>query len=324
MSSFAGYLDTPTADIDELRAHFRPMFDKIAEANVERERDRGFPHEQVRLLNDAAFGHRANPVIRGGFGASLEQTFLLLADLGEADANISHIWRNHLAFVEDRLNAPVSDTNDVWMNRFLGGEFVGGGWTEANNLTLANLATTVTAEDDHFLVTGAKYYATGSLYADWLDVLGREADGELLTALVRGRRPGRHPGRRLAWFRAAHHRQRNGALRAGPCRSRGCVSGHRTVHLPGALLSDRDVVGADRNHPGGTARRFVGVARPQTQLPAGPDRCAVRRCPAAGGDRRGVRRRVRGGRGADAGRPGAGPDRVSTASAAAPPPSGDG
>ena len=165
MSSFAGYLDTPTADIDELRAHFRPMFDKIAEANVERERDRTFPHEQVRLLNDAAFGTVRIPLIRGGFGASLEQTFLLLADLGEADANISHIWRNHLAFVEDRLNAPVSDTNDVWMNRFLGGEFVGGGWTEANNLTLANLAT-------------------------WLDVLGRDADGELLTALVRVDDPG--------------------------------------------------------------------------------------------------------------------------------------
>ncbi|HEY5844369.1 MAG TPA: acyl-CoA dehydrogenase, partial [Mycobacterium sp.] len=144
----------------------------------------------VRLLNDAAFGTVRIPLIRGGFGASLEQTFLLLADLGEADANISHIWRNHLAFVEDRLNAPVSDTNDVWMNRFLGGEFVGGGWTEANNLTLANLATTVTAEDDHFLVTGAKYYATGSLYADWLDVLGRDADGELLTALVRADDPG--------------------------------------------------------------------------------------------------------------------------------------
>ena len=46
------------------------------------------------------------PMIRDGFGASLEQTFLLLADLGEADANVSHIWRNHLAFVEDRLNAP--------------------------------------------------------------------------------------------------------------------------------------------------------------------------------------------------------------------------
>lgn len=40
------------------------------------------------------------------------------------------------------------------------------------------------------MVTGAKYYATGSLYADWLDVLGRADDGELVTALVRAHDPG--------------------------------------------------------------------------------------------------------------------------------------
>jgi alkylation response protein AidB-like acyl-CoA dehydrogenase len=184
------YLTTPTADLDDLRTQFRPAFDKIAEANLERERARTFPHEQVRLLNDAGFGTLRIPVQRGGFGASLQQTFLLLADLGEADANVSHIWRNHLAFVEDRLNAPVSDTNDVWIDRFLGGEFVGGGWTEANNVTLTNLVSTVTADGDQFRVTGTKFYATGSLYADWLDVLGRGEDGELLTALVRADDPG--------------------------------------------------------------------------------------------------------------------------------------
>jgi alkylation response protein AidB-like acyl-CoA dehydrogenase len=186
----APYLRRPTASDDELRSTFHPIFDKIAEASLEREQGRVFPHEQVRWLNDAGFGTLRIPQEHGGFGASLEQTFLLLADLGEADANVSHIWRNHLAFVEDRLNAPVSDTNDTWIKRFLAGAFVGGGWTEANNVTLANLVTNITEEDDHWLVTGAKYYATGSLYADWLDVLGRGDDGELLTALVRADDPG--------------------------------------------------------------------------------------------------------------------------------------
>ncbi|SCX02581.1 acyl-CoA dehydrogenase family protein [Mycolicibacterium fluoranthenivorans] len=190
MSSAATYLQTPTADLDELQAQFAPAFQKIAEANLERERTRTFPHEQVRLLNEAGFGTLRIPVARGGFGASLQQVFLLLADLGEADANVAHIWRNHLAFVEDRLNAPVSDTNDVWIQRLRDGQFVGGGWTEANNVTLANLVTTVSVEDDHYLVTGAKFYATGSLYAEWLDVLGRGDDGELLTALVRAEDPG--------------------------------------------------------------------------------------------------------------------------------------
>jgi alkylation response protein AidB-like acyl-CoA dehydrogenase len=190
MSSVATYLRRPTALDTALESTFRPIFAQIAEGSKDRERNRVLPHEQVRLLIDAGFGTLRIPEEHGGFGASLEQTFLLLAELGAADANVSHIFRNHLAFVEDRLNAPVSDTNDGWIKRFLAGSFVGGGWTEANNLTLAKLATTVAAQDDHWLVTGAKYYATGSLYAEWLDVLGRGDDGELLTALVRADDPG--------------------------------------------------------------------------------------------------------------------------------------
>jgi alkylation response protein AidB-like acyl-CoA dehydrogenase len=181
----ATYLQRPTADVTELEAHFQPIFDEIAADSRDRERHRVFPHQQVQSLNEAGFGTLRIPKQSGGFGASLEQTFVLLVRLAEADANVSHIWRNHLAFVEDRLNATRSDGNDVWIKRFLAGAFIGGGWTEANNLTLANLATTVTTEDDHWVVSGAKYYATGSLYADWLDVLGRGDEGQLLTALVR-------------------------------------------------------------------------------------------------------------------------------------------
>lgn len=190
MTRANSYLKRPTGYDAELRSVFRPIFDRIAEGNVARERDRAFPHEQVRWLGEAGFGTLRIPAEQGGFGASLEQTFLLLAELGQADANVAHIWRNHLAFVEDRLNAPVTEDNNTWIKRFLAGEFVGGGWTEANNVTLANLATTITAEDGHWLVSGAKYYATGSLYADWLDVLGRGDDGELWTALVRADDPG--------------------------------------------------------------------------------------------------------------------------------------
>ncbi|MCV7068957.1 acyl-CoA dehydrogenase family protein [Mycolicibacterium farcinogenes] len=190
MSKTNTHLKRPTAYDAELRAVFEPVFERIAEGNVARERDRVFPHEQVRWLGEAGFGTLRIPVEQGGFGASLEQTFLLLADLGQADANVAHVWRNHLAFVEDRLNAPVTEDNNTWIKRFLAGEFVGGGWTEANNVTLANLTTTVTAQGDHWLVSGAKYYATGSLYADWLDVLGRGDDGELWTALVRADDPG--------------------------------------------------------------------------------------------------------------------------------------
>ncbi len=179
-----------TADFDDLRKRFSPIFERIAEGNLEREKSRIFPYEQVRWLIDAGFGALRIPVDLGGFGASLQQTFRLLRELGAADPNVAHVWRNHLAFVEDRLNAPRSERTDRWIQRFLDGEFVGGGWTEANNGTYANIRTRLVPNGDHWLITGAKYYATGSLYADWLDVLAVTPDGTPTTAIVRRDQPG--------------------------------------------------------------------------------------------------------------------------------------
>jgi alkylation response protein AidB-like acyl-CoA dehydrogenase len=184
------YLAPPTADTAELRAFFQPVFDKVAEGSAQREQDRALPREQVRWLTEAGFAALRIPAGRGGFGASLRQVFALLADLGAADANVGHIWRNHLAFVEDRLNAPVSPANDRWIERLLAGEFIGGGWTEADNGTYDNIKTHLVNAGAHWEITGRKFYATGSLYADWLDVLGLGPDGTPLTALVRVDQPG--------------------------------------------------------------------------------------------------------------------------------------
>jgi len=184
------FLEIPTARDSKLYETFQPLFDKVAEGNAERENERRFPFEQVRWLRDARLGSLRVPVARGGFGASLRQTFSLLADLAAADPNVAHVWRNHLAFVEDRLYAAVTPDNEVWLERILAGEFVGGGWTEANNGTLDDMKTRITQADGGWQITGAKFYATGSLYADWLDVLGVGPDGSPLTALVRVAQPG--------------------------------------------------------------------------------------------------------------------------------------
>lgn len=184
------YLRPATAREEDLLKRFQPVFDRIAEGNIARERNRTFPYEQVQWLKDADFALVRVPEEFGGWGASLEQTFYLLALLAEADPNVAHVWRNHLAFIEDRLNARPSPANERWFQRFRDREFVGGGWTEANNGTYANIQTTVTREDDHYKVTGAKFYATGSLYADWLDVIGKGEDGSLITTLVSRHQPG--------------------------------------------------------------------------------------------------------------------------------------
>jgi alkylation response protein AidB-like acyl-CoA dehydrogenase len=180
----------PDADYDTLTATYRPLFDRIAAGNPSRERAREFPYDEVRLLVDAEFSRLRIPRAHGGDGASLQQVFLLLAELGSADPNVAHIFRNHLAFVEDRLNSPDHPATDIWLERFRRGEFVGGGWTEANNAKFGDIGTRLTTSAGTTRLTGEKYYATGSLYADWLDVIGRDENDRLITALVARDQPG--------------------------------------------------------------------------------------------------------------------------------------
>ena len=141
---------------DDLKARFRPVFDRIAEGAVRRERDRLQPEAEFGWLKQARFGALRVPPEHGGFGATLPQLFDLLIDLAEADTNLAQGFRSHLALVEDRLVAPRSE-GAVWLRRFGAGEIAGNGWTEVGSVRIGDTLTRVTPEGDGFRVDGEKY-----------------------------------------------------------------------------------------------------------------------------------------------------------------------
>ena len=178
-------------DYEALANRFRPLFRKIAAGNVGREQARELPYEPVRWLKQAGFGAVRVPVEYGGAGASITQLFQLLIELAEADSNIPQSLRGHFAFVEDRLNAPPSPERGAWFARFVAGELVGNGWTEVGAVKLGEVLTKVSPQGDNYLLNGAKYYSTGSIFADWIDVYAQRSDnGAEVIALVHARHPG--------------------------------------------------------------------------------------------------------------------------------------
>ncbi|ORM62257.1 monooxygenase [Pantoea rodasii] len=178
-------------DYAALAAHFRPLFDRIAEGAVERERSRTLPHEAITWLKEAGFGTVRIPKEQGGWGASLPQLFQLLTELAEADSNLPQALRAHFAFVEDRLNQPDSAERARWFRRFIDGELVGSGWTEIGTVKLGDVITRVTPATNGWTLSGEKFYSTGTLYADWIDVYARRNDnqGDVI-ALVSTHQPG--------------------------------------------------------------------------------------------------------------------------------------
>lgn len=178
-------------DYEALAVRFRPIFKQIADGAVQREQSRSLPHEPIQWLKQAGFGAVRVPVEYGGGGASLPQLFQLLIELAEADSNVPQALRGHFAFAEDRLNAAPGPGRDLWFKRFVEGDIVGCAWTEIGNVTIGDVVTKVAPDGDAWKLNGEKFYSTGSIFSDWIDVYAQRSDtGGDVIAAVRARQPG--------------------------------------------------------------------------------------------------------------------------------------
>ena len=178
-------------DYEQLAKRFRPLFAEIAAGAVERERTRSLPYEQIKRLKEAGFGAVRVPVAYGGAGAAVPQLFRLLIELAEADSNLPQSLRGHFAFVEDRLNAQPSLERDRWFQRFVAGDLVGNAWTEVGAVKIGDAVTQVSPSTDGWRLSGTKFYSTGSIFADWIDVYAQRTDtGGDVIAVVSTRQDG--------------------------------------------------------------------------------------------------------------------------------------
>lgn len=141
---------------------------EIREGVVQREQDRQLPHEIIRQLQALGLGRSRVPLELGGEEASLEIVFERLIRLAAADSNVAHAYRGHIAFVEELLLASESGHRDRWLGRIAGGALIGNAQSERKET--ADTSTTVERVDGELRLNGTKYYTTGSIYADWIQL----------------------------------------------------------------------------------------------------------------------------------------------------------
>ncbi|MFJ3778914.1 acyl-CoA dehydrogenase family protein [Streptomyces sp. NPDC090075] len=168
-----------------LLAKYRPVIDRIAAGAAQRELSRTLPVEQIQWLKESGFTAARVPAHLGGDGAGMPELFGLLVELAAADPNVAQALRGHFAFVEDRLYAPDGAERDAWLRRFAAGEIVGNAVTEVGGVALSGTATRLApAPGGGWTITGRKYYATGSLFAEWIDATALDPDGTEVAVLV--------------------------------------------------------------------------------------------------------------------------------------------
>lgn len=179
---------TTVRDVAEIRKNVQQVAEQAHALAVERERE-GLPlGSLVDDLVATGIGAVRVPVRFGGADGTVADLAGLLVLVATAESNLAQVIRGHLGFVEFLLQREDDPVAESLLARAGAGEFFGpaasspaAGTRPAREQTAHDpahpvgqtLLDGVHLHDDGrgLRLSGVKYYSTGSLYADWINVL---------------------------------------------------------------------------------------------------------------------------------------------------------
>lgn len=150
------------------------------------------PYYAIELIKKARLGALRLPVELGGAGASIQDVFDVLIQLADADPDVAHSLRYHLYAVEQFLLDKDNPRVEKWLHTIAKGELIGNGFTELNhsNAGLFQFETKLTADGDGYRLNGSKYFSTGTLYAEWVEIMASDVNGRTVRVILPTNRDG--------------------------------------------------------------------------------------------------------------------------------------
>ncbi len=105
------------------------------------------------------------PAEQGGGGSSIRELFKVTIRLAEADANVTHILRNHFSVVERLIRTPRDEQSRKWQKDVVEGAIIGLATTELESSKVGDTipATVISPDGNGYRLNGTKYYSTGTL-----------------------------------------------------------------------------------------------------------------------------------------------------------------
>ena len=194
----------------DLASRYAAALDAVGHGERAREAGRHLPFAVQEGLRESGFGRVGVPVADGGEGGGVETVLRLLMDLASRDVNTAHLWRSHLVFVATVLDQPAR-LRGPWLRRVVEGDWAGSALAERTGAAPGRAATRAERDEGGtWVVTGQKYYATGTAFATWtIATVG--IDGAGLVSRRNSKRAGgvvREPDRAVAVVRVRQPRVR--------------------------------------------------------------------------------------------------------------------
>ena len=177
---------TPALPLAPGSAAFESLLLAIGEGAARRDRVLEAPFDAVEAVATAGLGRLRIPVEEGGAGVSVRTLFNVIIDLARADSNVAHVLRTHYSFVEKQLPRRPSPARDAAIALVNSGAIVGNAVSEKGSKPVGPFFSTMLTplEGGGYRLDGEKYYSTGTMYSDWIQVMAATPSGDIAAALV--------------------------------------------------------------------------------------------------------------------------------------------
>lgn len=163
----------------------------IAAGAAERDRERTLPRAELDLLSSLGVLAVTVPTSHGGPGGGAAEAVELVRLLATVDPNVAQVPQSHFVYLRLAELAGSTGLRDRLFADVLKGARVANAQSERGGATVTDISTRVRFDDHGWaVVDGEKFYATGSVLADWLAVLARDRDGEDRIAFLPADTPG--------------------------------------------------------------------------------------------------------------------------------------
>lgn len=175
---------------EALVATAKHLRDRFRVDAAKRDLERVIPHVELELLKQSGVLSARIPAAYGGPGARWKDVARIFYELSRADPNIGQAIQAHNTIIEIlRADAPEAIRRRVFSHVLAGG-MITNAVAERKVAFYGDIASQLVGTDDGYRLRGRKYYATGSLFAEYLFITARTEDDRVATIVIPADRTG--------------------------------------------------------------------------------------------------------------------------------------
>jgi len=157
---------------------------------AQRDRQRKLPWAEIEHFTRSGLSSISVPREYGGPQVSFVTLAEVFKIISAADPALGQIPQNQVGILNSLLGSANESQKKELFESVLQGRRIGNAGPERGTKNTLDLKARITANGDHFVVNGQKFYSTGALFAHWVAVKALNENGQQVLAFVRRGTPG--------------------------------------------------------------------------------------------------------------------------------------